>query len=261
MRVGVRWGEVVAKQKAMTEEEAFLAAINAAPQDMLPRLVYADWLEERNDPRGEYLRLEVERHRAELPGTNLESSVLTRLGELEDTLEMGWFCKVAITDYPHDSGFIFSRFWRALASYDGCHRRMRDHLERLPEDQLTFLAEQFQDAISCVDPSLRDDFWPYSRRVWTEDAGERFAAWVVMQGETVYDDVRSQPEQIEQFTAQSEAAEHDRRRRDDINRRRKPGLARESEADRIQFQRSRLDYVAMGVYYDRHGRDLPLFGG
>jgi uncharacterized protein (TIGR02996 family) len=42
----------------MTHEEAFLQAIIESPEDDAPRLVYADWLEERGDPRGEFLRLE-----------------------------------------------------------------------------------------------------------------------------------------------------------------------------------------------------------
>jgi uncharacterized protein (TIGR02996 family) len=43
----------------MTEEAAFVAAILAAPYDDAPRLVFADWLEERGDPRGEWLRINV----------------------------------------------------------------------------------------------------------------------------------------------------------------------------------------------------------
>ena len=42
----------------MSEEVGFLAAISAAPSDELPRLVYADWLDDRDDPRGPYLRAE-----------------------------------------------------------------------------------------------------------------------------------------------------------------------------------------------------------
>jgi uncharacterized protein (TIGR02996 family) len=34
----------------MTEEAAFVAAILAAPRDDTPRLVFADWLDERGDP-------------------------------------------------------------------------------------------------------------------------------------------------------------------------------------------------------------------
>lgn len=41
------------------EEEAFLRAISAAPDDHTIRLVYADWLEERGDSRAEFVRLQV----------------------------------------------------------------------------------------------------------------------------------------------------------------------------------------------------------
>jgi uncharacterized protein (TIGR02996 family) len=37
-------------------DEAFLRAICASPEDDAPRLIYADWLEERGDPRAELLR-------------------------------------------------------------------------------------------------------------------------------------------------------------------------------------------------------------
>ncbi len=40
-------------------EQTFLAAIAANTNDVDARAVYADWLEERGDPRGEYLRLEA----------------------------------------------------------------------------------------------------------------------------------------------------------------------------------------------------------
>lgn len=44
----------------MTSEEAFLDQLIAHPDDDLTRLVYADWLDEQGDPRGIYLRTEVE---------------------------------------------------------------------------------------------------------------------------------------------------------------------------------------------------------
>src|SRR5262249_17492289 len=43
------------------DEAAFLAAIAEAPDDRATRLVYADWLEERGDPRAELVRIEEER--------------------------------------------------------------------------------------------------------------------------------------------------------------------------------------------------------
>jgi uncharacterized protein (TIGR02996 family) len=45
------------------DDRAFVAAVRATPADDLPRLVYADWLDEHDDPRGSYLRAEVEHFR------------------------------------------------------------------------------------------------------------------------------------------------------------------------------------------------------
>jgi uncharacterized protein (TIGR02996 family) len=43
----------------MTNQD-FIDAILAEPDDDTPRLIYADWLEERGDPRAEFIRLQVE---------------------------------------------------------------------------------------------------------------------------------------------------------------------------------------------------------
>jgi uncharacterized protein (TIGR02996 family) len=58
----------------MDEDEGFLQAIFAAPDDLTLPLVYADWLEERGDVRGEYLRCRVAR--ASLQSTDPQSKVL-----------------------------------------------------------------------------------------------------------------------------------------------------------------------------------------
>ncbi len=42
----------------MSIEDAFLHDILAQPDDDAPRLIYADWLDERNDPRGEFIRVQ-----------------------------------------------------------------------------------------------------------------------------------------------------------------------------------------------------------
>jgi len=41
----------------MQDETAFLEAMQEHPEDISLRLVFADWLEERGDPRGELVRL------------------------------------------------------------------------------------------------------------------------------------------------------------------------------------------------------------
>jgi uncharacterized protein (TIGR02996 family) len=43
----------------MSDREGLLAAIAADPSDDVPRLVLADWLEERGDPLGEFIRLQM----------------------------------------------------------------------------------------------------------------------------------------------------------------------------------------------------------
>ena len=47
-----------------TERDALLAAIYDAPADDAPREVYADWLMEREHPRGELIMLEMKKRRS-----------------------------------------------------------------------------------------------------------------------------------------------------------------------------------------------------
>src|SRR5262245_38486286 len=64
----------------MNQEEGFLRAIAAEPGDDTVRLVYADWLEERGDPRAEFLRLE---HKLG-PGPRLDPRRLVLADRLEE---------------------------------------------------------------------------------------------------------------------------------------------------------------------------------
>ena len=48
-------------------ETEFLKAIEAEPANPVPRLVYADWLDEQGDPRGELLRIQEELRRIDVP--------------------------------------------------------------------------------------------------------------------------------------------------------------------------------------------------
>jgi uncharacterized protein (TIGR02996 family) len=58
------------------DDANFLRALLAAPEDDALRLVYADWLEERGDPRGEYLRCRCAR--AALPPKGRKHAALLR---------------------------------------------------------------------------------------------------------------------------------------------------------------------------------------
>jgi type IV pilus assembly protein PilB len=66
----------------MTNDDSFLAAIIENPDDDTLRLVYADYLEDRGDPRSEFIRLQI--HRARLPrddaGKAREQELLSQHG-------------------------------------------------------------------------------------------------------------------------------------------------------------------------------------
>src|SRR5437763_14201269 len=76
----------------MTDRAAFLAAIAAAPADDLPRLVFADWLDEHGDPdRAEFIRLQCAAARG-------EPADPTRVAALEAAHHVDWlgpFARVA----------------------------------------------------------------------------------------------------------------------------------------------------------------------
>ena len=44
----------------LAAEAGFISEIADTPDDVTPRLIFADWLEERGDPRGEFIRIQCE---------------------------------------------------------------------------------------------------------------------------------------------------------------------------------------------------------
>jgi uncharacterized protein (TIGR02996 family) len=70
----------------MTEEEAFIEAILESPNDVTHRLVYADWLDERSDPRAEYLRLQVALEASDVIDGNQQD----RFWGLQSQLDRDW---------------------------------------------------------------------------------------------------------------------------------------------------------------------------
>ena len=79
----------------MNEEAGFIAALLAEPDDRTTLLVYADWLDERNDPRGQYLRELTEKW----PNQR-------RLDELRRTLDSDWVNLIDTRDFR-----VGSRVW------------------------------------------------------------------------------------------------------------------------------------------------------
>ena len=83
-------------------DDPYLAAIREQPDDALTRLVYADWLDERDDPRGEFLRLEVEAvWRAD--DDPAIAAIRSRLNELAAAIDVRWVravCRVPVECGP-----------------------------------------------------------------------------------------------------------------------------------------------------------------
>jgi hypothetical protein len=79
----------------MSTHAAFLAAIAANPMDHLPKLVYADWLEELGDPRFEYLRLQHVIAEA-FDAADGWFQTLARRHELVATLDAEWLTAASV---------------------------------------------------------------------------------------------------------------------------------------------------------------------
>src|SRR5262245_25918838 len=73
-------------------DDGFLQALAAQPNDNVARLVYADWLQEQEDPRAEFLRLEVRLAGGEV--ADERAPLMNQLAELGRHLEPGWLLAV-----------------------------------------------------------------------------------------------------------------------------------------------------------------------
>lgn len=119
----------------MTEED-LLAQIRQRPDDDAPRLLFADWLDERGDPRGEFVRLQCtlaalaadapERGALAVRHAELESvqrqhaqQALSRFGIRDFRFSRGFI------DRLHVSGAQFLELWRTLAPLAPAVRGLR----------------------------------------------------------------------------------------------------------------------------------------
>lgn len=75
----------------MTQEEAFLQAIRAAPADDAPRLIFADWLEEHGQAdRAEFIRIQCQLARGTDPHPGLFSGIFSLRARAEWLLRKNW---------------------------------------------------------------------------------------------------------------------------------------------------------------------------
>ena len=76
-------------------EQGFLQALREDPLDRTTRLVYADWLDDRDDPRGGFLREEAELV-ALSPGEERWRELQARLGRAVMTFDPEWVTDVSL---------------------------------------------------------------------------------------------------------------------------------------------------------------------
>jgi uncharacterized protein (TIGR02996 family) len=95
------------------EEWAFLRAMLDVPEDRATWLVYADWLDDRGDPRAEFLRLTVERD-ALADGDPARAEVESRLEQLRDELDPRW---LMVFD-PARVGNCYKCYWDEMQPTD-----------------------------------------------------------------------------------------------------------------------------------------------
>jgi uncharacterized protein (TIGR02996 family) len=110
--------------------KAFIDAIAEDPDDDTARLVYADWLDERGDPRAEYLRLEVEH--GKVGNKRDRRRIKARLHELARKLEPRWVScmtyEILLTNYA--SRFLAEHVTRKRAHIS--YAVAADRVSKLP---------------------------------------------------------------------------------------------------------------------------------
>lgn len=87
------------------DEIPFLNAILRAPKDDAPRLVYADWLEDRGDLRAEYLRLDLEHYDLHVNGQR-SLELENKIRSMRDSLDPSWINVIFHSRIQHENGHI-----------------------------------------------------------------------------------------------------------------------------------------------------------
>ena len=125
-RAGLR----IAYATGMTDRDALLAAVAAAPGDDLPRLVYADWLDENGDPDwAAFIRRHVELARLR-PLTPVWARLADELKAVAVRHAADWVAPIAAAfgqpppRWPPDpTGSWLARLWNRPATADALHKR------------------------------------------------------------------------------------------------------------------------------------------
>jgi len=117
----------------VTDDEAFIRAVVDSPGDDTPRLVYADWLDDHADPRGPYLRAEVELART---GT---VACEKKLLSLAPGLDAIWRARVTRPPFGVCCDYLYFTNSGPRLTRDDLSEIGRWKRVRLPDDYTAFL--------------------------------------------------------------------------------------------------------------------------
>jgi uncharacterized protein (TIGR02996 family) len=100
----------------MDDETPFIQAVQAAPGDKALLLIYADWLEERGDPRADFLRIRVALGRLS-PTDKQFRALWSRLRRLRSGIDPAWLAvldRTPIENCPVQFAYACPKRWEAL---------------------------------------------------------------------------------------------------------------------------------------------------
>lgn len=140
---------------------------------------------------------------------------------------------------------ISAKFWTLLESSGRSLTALCRQLEQLTEAQLRRFRQDYNEAKCWVNPHDWAECSTYLQRSCSEDHGDDFAAWVVMQGRAFFDEVRSHPEAIENYLDEYEKAHAARS---------SSAMWWNTEVDKPEYRGwQRADYIATRICQLRFG--------
>jgi uncharacterized protein (TIGR02996 family) len=145
---GKGYVEVSSSPAVSPMRQALEEALTADPDELAGHMAYADWLQEQGDPRGEFIRLQLDLERADLPGgerkalqgredTLLRAHGREWLGSLAPFLlenRATWEDQAAV--YPVEYQYRFARGWLDSLHIHDLSLDLAAEMARAPELRL-----------------------------------------------------------------------------------------------------------------------------
>ncbi|HQR07656.1 MAG TPA: DUF4240 domain-containing protein [Gemmatales bacterium] len=141
-------------------------------------------------------------------------------------------------------------FWELLESSQGSLRLLCRKIEQLPRQRVIDYHRLYEEAKSSVNPLCREDDVTSPDDDCSEDGADDFAAWVVMQGKSLYERAVHDPLHLALLLKSFQ--EHEAGKGALAF-----GIAWDNNVDRKEYGGyQRADYIAAPIYRTRFGEEL-----